>query len=147
MTACNEDEDTYFDKVLKSALHHDRREKRKEMVYILGELRDPHALDALKTIMTEDDPYLISEAVKAAGKISGPNVIELLLMMMHHPSFMVRGEVALAMGEIDHPMRYELLNQLLNDISPYVADCAYIVLNYCLCERSQNGSAPSSLIK
>jgi HEAT repeat protein len=130
MTACNEDEDTYFDKVLKSALHHGRREKRMEMVYILGELRDPRALDALKTIMTEDDPYLVSEAVEAIGKIGGPEAMEQLQIMMHHPSFMVRGEVALAMGEMDHPKRDELLNQLLNDISPYVANCAYLILNY-----------------
>lgn len=60
MTVCNEGEDTYFDKVLKSALHHGRREKRREMVYILGELRDPRSLDTLKTIMTEDDSFLVS---------------------------------------------------------------------------------------
>jgi len=130
MTACNEDEDTYFDKVLQSALHHGRREKRIEMVYILGELRDTRALDALKTIMTEDDPYLVSEAVGAIGKIGGPEAMEQLQIMMHHPSFMVRGVVALAVGEMDHPKRDELLNQLLKDSSPYVANCAYLVLNY-----------------
>ena len=129
MTACNEDKDTYFDKVLQSALHHSRREKRLEMVYILGELRDPRALGALNTIMKEDDPYLVSEAVKAAGKIGVSEAMEQLQIMMHHPSFMVRGEVALAMGEIDHPKRNELLNQFLNDCSPYVANCAYIILN------------------
>lgn len=42
---------------------------------------------------------------------------------------MVRGEVALAMDEMDHPMRDELLNQLLKDISTYVTNCAYLVLN------------------
>jgi len=129
MIACNENEDTYLDKVLQSALHHSRPEKRIEMVYILGELRDPRALDALKAIMVEDDPYLVSEAVKAVGKIGGPKAMELLLTMMHHSSFMVRGEVALAIGEIDHPKRDELLNQLLNDRSPYVANCACIALN------------------
>ena len=146
MTVCNEGDDTYFDKVLKSALHHDRREKRREMVYILGELRDPRALDALKTIMTENDSYLVSEAVKAVGKISGPKAMELLLIMMHHSSFMVRGEVALALGEISHPKREELLNQLLNDISPYVANCADIILNDCnviqkVMMRKKGGSA------
>ncbi len=80
--------------------------------------------------MTEDDPYLVSEAVKAAGKIGGHKAMELLLIMMHHQSFLVRGKVALAMGEMDHPKRDELLNQLLNDISPYVANCAYLVLNH-----------------
>ncbi len=130
MTVRNEDGGAYFDKVLQSAVHHGRLEKRIEMVYILGELRDTRALEALKTIMTEDDPYLVSEAVEAAGKIGGPKVMEQLQIMMHHSAFMVRGEVALAIGEIDHPMREGLLNQLLNDISPYVANCAYLVLNY-----------------
>ncbi|MDQ1261857.1 MAG: repeat protein, partial [Euryarchaeota archaeon] len=83
MIAINEDEGSYFEKVLKSALHHDRREKRREMIYILGELRDLRALDALKTIMTEDDPYLVSEAVKATGKINGPKAMEMLRIMMH----------------------------------------------------------------
>ena len=50
--------------------------------------------------------------------------------MVHHPSFMVRGEVALAMRVVDHPKRDGLLNQLLKDISPYVANCAYLVTNY-----------------
>ena len=89
----------------KSALYHGRREKRREMVYILGELRDPRALDTLKTIMTEDDPYLVFEAVKSAVKIGGPKAMEPLLIMMHHQSFMERGEVALAMDEMDHPNR------------------------------------------
>lgn len=123
------EEETYFDKLLRSALHHERREKRREMIYILGELRDPRALDALGTIMIEDDPYLASEAVRAAGKIGGDRAMELLLSVMHHPSFMVRGEVALAMDEMDHPMREELLNHLLEDMSPYVANCARLVLN------------------
>lgn len=129
MTACNEDEDAYFGKVLQSALHHGRREKRIEMTYILGELRDARALDALKTIMTEDDLYLVSEAVEATGKIVGPKAMEQLQIMMHHPSFMVRGEVALAIGKMDHPNRDELLKQLQNDISPYVANCANLGLN------------------
>lgn len=136
MTACNADRDTYFDKVLQSALHHGRREKRREMVYLLGELRDPRALDALKTIMTEDDPYLISEAVRSTGKIGGPKALEQLQIMMHHPSFIVRGEVALALGEMDHPKREEILNKLLNDISPYVANCAYIILYNKRCDQS-----------
>ena len=129
MSASDEDQDVYFYKVLKSARHHPRIEKRREMVYVLGELRDTRALAALETIMTEEDPFLVSEAVKAAGKIGGSRAIDLLLIMMHHPSFMVRGEVALAMGRIDHPNKYELLNQLLNDISPYVANCANIALS------------------
>jgi HEAT repeat protein len=135
MTTCNADKDTYFDKVLQSALSHDRREKRREMVYILGELRDPRALDALVTIMAEDDPFLVFEAVRATGKIGGPAALEQLQIMMHHPSFIVRGEVALALDEMDHPKRDEILNQLLNDISPYVANCAYVILYNKRCNK------------
>jgi hypothetical protein len=98
--------------------------KRIKMIYILGELRDACASDALKTIMTEADPYLVSKAVEATGKIGGYEAMEQLQIMMHHPSFIVRGEVA-----IDHPKRDELLNQLLNDTSSYVATCASLVLN------------------
>jgi|GEM_PF-1867077 len=129
MIASNEDQDVYFYKVMKSALHHPRIEKRREMVYILGELGDPRALAALETIMADDDPFLVSEAIKATGKIGGSKAVELLFMMIHHPSFMVRGEVALALGRMEHPNRDELLIQLLKDISPYVADCANIALN------------------
>jgi len=129
MAPINEDQDDYFCKVLKSALYHRRMEKRREMVYVLGELRDPRALAALEAIMTDGDPFLVSEAVKAAGKIGGPRAIELLLIMMHHSSFMVRGEVALAIGRLDHPDRDEILRQLLNDTSPYVVYCARIASN------------------
>jgi HEAT repeat protein len=72
MTTCNKCKDTYFDKFLKSALHHGRREKRLEMVYILGELQDPRALDALNTVMAEDDPYLVSEAVGLQERSADP---------------------------------------------------------------------------
>ena len=71
----------------------------------LGNCKIPCALDTLKTIMTEDDPYLVLEAVKAAGKIRGPKAMECLLIMMHHQSFMERGEVAVARDESDHPNR------------------------------------------
>ena len=117
MVPCNKDADTYFDKVLESALHHGRREKRREMIYILGELRDSRALNTLKAIMAEDDPYLVWEAVAAAAKIGGPAAIEQLQIMMRHPSFMVRGEVALALGKMDHPTRDEILNQLRAEIA------------------------------
>ena len=130
MVPCNKDADTYFDKVLESALHHGRREKRREMIYLLGELRDSRALNTLKAIMAEDDPYLVWEAVAAVAKIGGPAAIDRLQIMMHHPSFMVRGEVALALRKMEHPKREELLNQLQSDNSPYVANCAYIALNY-----------------
>lgn len=129
MDASNEDQDVYFYKVLKSALHHPRIETRREMVYVLGELRDPRALATLETIMADDDPFLVSEAVKAAGNIGRSKAVELLLMMIHHPSFMVRGEVALAMEMLDHPNRDKLLIQLLNDVSPYVANCTNIALS------------------
>jgi len=131
MTTCNESGNNYLDKVLQSALHHSRPEKRVEMIYILGELRDPRALDALKAIMAEDNPYLVSEAVEAIGKIGGDDAFEQLRIMMTHPSFMVRGEVAMALRRMDNPERDKLLNQLLtdNDSSPYVRKCANHVLN------------------
>lgn len=130
MTICYEREGTYFAKVLQSALHHVRPEKRIEMVYILGELHDDRALTALETIMSEDDSYLVCKAVEAAGKIGGVEAMKLLLMMAHHSSFMVRGEVALALSKMDNPIRDELLSRLLSDPSPYVANCANLVLNY-----------------
>jgi len=67
--------------------------------------------------------------VKATGKIGGSKALEQLQIMMPHPSFMVRGEVALAIGDMDHPERDGLLKQMLNDVSPYVANCAYLGLN------------------
>jgi HEAT repeat protein len=129
MTICNQEEDTYFDKVLQSALHHPRRAKRMEMVYILGEFQDDRALAALKTIMSDDDPCLVCKAVEAAGKIGGLDAIQQLEIMAHHPSFIVRGEVDLALQNMDHPRRQGLLSQLLNDTSPYVANCANLILN------------------
>jgi HEAT repeat protein len=92
----------YFDKVLQSARHHKRPEKRIEMIHILGELRDNRALDTLKIILTESDVYIVSEAVEAIGKIGGANAIELLKTVMDHPSFLVRGRVALSIGMISN---------------------------------------------
>ena len=113
------------------------------MVYILGELGDPRALDALETVIAEDDPYLASEAAKATGKIGGPRALEILQNAMPHSSFMVRGEVALALGSMAHEKRdypleqqmleqkiSDLLDQLLDDVSSYVASCAGIALEF-----------------
>lgn len=128
MRARDDVDETYFEKVLKSALNHPRRDKRMEMIYLLGELRDLRAMDALASIMTEDDPYLVSEAVKAAGKMGGVKAMEQLQIMTHHRSFLVRGEVAKAIGSVDNPDLSEMLDQLLKDISPYVEECAHMAL-------------------
>ena len=101
MTACDGEEDAYFKKVLKFALLHGRREKRREMVYIHDR---GWAVFGLK-------------GGKAAGNIREPKAMEYLQIMMHQ-SFMERGEVALAVDEMGHPNRDKLLNQLLNNINP-----------------------------
>lgn len=124
-----ENVDGYLDVVMQSALHHSRREKRREMVYLLGELYDDRALDALDAIMSEDDPYLVCESVRAAGKIGGPKALKQLQAMANHPSFMVRGEVALALGAMADEDGMKLIDELQNDSSPYVAGCAGNVLD------------------
>jgi len=123
----------YFDRVLQSARHHARPDKRREMIHILGRLQDPRALDPLKDFLGEKDPFIVSEAVEAIGNIGGAEAIELLKAVTDHPSFLVRSKVALAMGRINHPDCKHILNQLINDKSPYVAKCALSVQrNNCL---------------
>jgi HEAT repeat protein len=128
----------YFDKVLQSAIHHRRPEKRVEMIHILGELRDDRALDALKNILTEPDIYIVSEAAMAIGKIGGATAVELLKTVMNHPSFLVRGKVALSIGMINNTERDCLLNQLTKDKNPYVVRCALLSLNNSHIGRTTN---------
>ncbi len=128
----------YFDKVLQSAIHHSRPEKRIEMIHILGELHDDRALDALKDILSEPDIYIVSEAAMAIGKIGGSKAMELLKTIMDHPSFLVRGKAALSIGMINNPEKDFLLNQMTKDKSPYVVGCALRSLNNSHISRTTN---------
>ncbi len=80
------EERTYFEKILHSARHHPRPEKRIEMIRLLGELQDARALPLLSGLLKEPDLYIISEAVEAIGRIGGseaPSSISRLCRTMH----------------------------------------------------------------
>jgi HEAT repeat protein len=128
----------YFDKVLQSAIHHSRPEKRIDMIHILGELWDDRALDTLKDILAEPDIYIVFEAVEAIGKIGGAKAMELLKTVMDHPPFLVRGKVTRSIGMINNPERNCLLNQLTKDKGPYVVRCALLSLNNSHIRRNTN---------
>jgi len=91
----------YFETVLQSAKFHKRPEKRIEMIYILGRLRDERVLDTLDEFLAESDPYVVYESVGAIAEIGGPEALKLLLSIRDHRSLMVRKRVAQALEEWD----------------------------------------------
>lgn len=92
----------YFEKVLQSAKFHKRPDKRIEMIYILGRLREERALDTLEEFLSESDPYLVYESVGAIAKIGGPKATELLFSLRDPRSFMVRERVAQVLNVLHH---------------------------------------------
>jgi HEAT repeat protein len=91
----------YFDKVLHSAKYHRRPEKRIEMIYILGRLRDERALDTLEEFLAESDPYLVLESVCTIAEIGGPKAARLLKYAKDHRYFIVREKASQALDALD----------------------------------------------
>lgn len=74
------------------ALGHPEAETRQRAAWLLGEERDPNAIEALeKVAATSDEPYLAREAVRALARI-GPSARNVLSALRDHPALMVRSE-------------------------------------------------------
>lgn len=74
------------------ALGHPEAETRQRAAWLLGEERDPSAIQALeKVAATSEEPYLAREAVRALARI-GPSARSTLSALSDHPALMVRSE-------------------------------------------------------
>jgi len=82
---------------------------RHELAYVLGQMQNPRALDALWARLSDDDEHV-----------------------------MVRHEAAEAMGAIGDPRSRPLLERFLNDPAPEVSESCEVALDLLdWCERSE----------
>ncbi len=84
-----EREGTYLDKLINALKSNDYFTAR-SAVYILGEIGDPKAIDALSICIEEGDPYIAAEAVIAIAKIKGVRALDLIEKAKGHQYVTVR---------------------------------------------------------
>jgi deoxyhypusine monooxygenase len=75
-----------------------------EAAYILGQIGNPEAIDALEAVLADplQDPMVRHEAGEALGAIASPKCIALLKSFMNDPAAPVRETCELAIARIEH---------------------------------------------
>lgn len=84
-----EKEGTYLDKLINALKSNDYFTAR-TAAYILGEIGDSRAIEALSICIEEGDPYIAAEAVIAIAKIGGVRALDLIEKAKDHPYVTVR---------------------------------------------------------
>jgi HEAT repeat protein len=82
----------YVDRLIL-ALDHPEKGTPLRAAWILGQLRQPKAVEALMaSVQKTDDVYLIRAAIKALGEIGAPRAIAFLKSLCNHPARIVSEE-------------------------------------------------------
>jgi HEAT repeat protein len=84
-----EEKNTYLEKLILALRSKDGFTARRA-AYILGEIGNPQAIDALATTIEEQDPYVAAEAVMALAKIGGIRALDIVERAKSHPYITVR---------------------------------------------------------
>lgn len=83
----------YVEKLIV-ALNHPEPETPIRAAWLLGELKDPRAVEPLiRLIKYTEDVYIAQAAVEALGKFETPESLHFLDTLVHHPVKMVRDTV------------------------------------------------------
>lgn len=84
-----EADSTYLDKLINALRSNDYFTAR-SVAYILGEIGDSKAIDALSICIENSDPYIAAEAIIAIAKIGGIRALGLIEKAKEHPYVTVR---------------------------------------------------------
>ena len=103
------------------ALNDEEPEVRKTAIYILGEMEDPRAIDALGKILTSDPlAELRSRAAWALGEIEDERAIPALMKAVEDENGEVRKNVVWALGQIESEDALPALSKAAKDPNPKV---------------------------
>jgi hypothetical protein len=84
--------------------------------YVLGKVKDPHAVESLISLIKDEHFSIRRNAIRALGKIGDPRAIEPLSdALINEDDVIVRCDVAQALGNIGDPRAIEPLIAALKD--------------------------------
>ena len=118
------DED-YVSKLI-SALEHPEPETPVRAAWILGELKERRAVEALERVLTEAgrDPYLLASAVEALGKIGDPGAVGSLALALKSSYLSVRLSAVEALSRLGGEVAERALGLAAADPNPSVREAA-----------------------
>lgn len=114
---------------LVADLHGPDWEKRCDAARLLGQSRDPRAVDALLPDLHDPDWRVRRNAVQALGALKTPRAVEPLLQALNDKTNTVRQRAAVALGRIKDPQAIPvLIDALLDRKNDHVSQAAYQAL-------------------
>jgi HEAT repeat protein len=119
----------YFSYLIKSLSSNDAS-TRQQSAHILGEHREPRAIEALSALLLDDpDMGVRQQAAWALGQIGDPHAVEVLIHALHVPDLQVRQIAGKALAQLGDPRAVEPLIEALMDSHSDVRSQAAFALN------------------
>jgi HEAT repeat protein len=110
---------------LLSELHGTDRQKRCDAARLLGQSRDPRAVDALLPDLNDPDWRVRRNAAQALGALKTPRAIQPLLEALKDRTATVRERAAVALGRIKDPQTVPALIEAVVEQNGHVNQGAY----------------------
>ncbi len=131
----------YVSKLI-SALDHPEPETPVRAAWILGELKEKRAVEALERVLSEGgrDPFLLASAAEALGKIGDPSAAGPLSLALESSYLSVRLSAVEALGRLGGGVAERALTLAMADPNPSVREAAERVLRRL---SSGNGHTPA----
>ena len=118
-------EDSDYASKLISALDHPEPETPVRAAWILGELRETRAVDALVRLLEwGHDPYILAGAAEALGKIGDARTTAVLAKALASSYLLVRLKAVEALGRLGGDEARRALESALEDPTPSVRNAA-----------------------
>ena len=96
-----------------ATLQEDRWSVLRNAAYLLGELRDPAAIDPLRALLRHRDLRVRREALRAMTRIGGHSVIAIVAKILQEDDGDLRRQAMLCLGATKNPATIPLLVQFL----------------------------------
>lgn len=81
--------------------------------YMLGEIRDPSTVEALKPLLRHDDLRVRREAIRALTRVGGNSVLSILLQTLEEDDEELRRQAMLCLGAMKNPTTVPMLVQFV----------------------------------
>ena len=84
----------------------------RQMVGLLGELKDPAAIDAIETVYANPEPRVKKEALKSLVKIGGPRATAILIKTLGEEDPSIVAQAIISLGVLKDPSVADILGEI-----------------------------------
>ena len=84
----------------------------RQMVGLLGELKDPAAIDAIETVYANPEPRVKKEALKSLVKIGGPRATAILIRTLGEEDPSIVAQAIISLGVLKDPSVADILGEI-----------------------------------